>query len=188
MFHLSKIKHTLFLQPHLLSLPIVDAIKGELEVLFLDKVIAKLGLCISIYDILSIDVGFILPGDGCSTYEVEVRLVMFRPFVGEILRGKIEESNHDGLRLTLGFFNDIYVPVSLLQEPSKRGDDGLWQWNFDSQVLPLQLNEEVHFEVIDVKYPPIPVNQDAKAEPFAPMQVVAGMKADGLGLVSWWQD
>ncbi|KAK8971223.1 hypothetical protein KSP40_PGU012760 [Platanthera guangdongensis] len=172
MFHLSKIKHTLHLQPHLLSLPLFDAIKGELEMQFLDKVITNLGLCISVYDIFSIDGGFIFPGDGCSTYEVIVRLVMFRPYVGEILRGKIEESNEDGLRLSLGFFNDTYVAVSQLQRPCRRGDDGIWLWNYESEDLPLDLNEEVNFEVIDVKYPPIPVKQDPNSKPFAPMEVV----------------
>ena len=34
------------------------------------KVIANLGLCFSVYDIRSIDGGFIFPGDGASTYTV----------------------------------------------------------------------------------------------------------------------
>ena len=36
------------------------------------KVIANLGLCISVYDITSIDGGFVFPGDGASTYTVYV--------------------------------------------------------------------------------------------------------------------
>ncbi|KAI0512129.1 hypothetical protein KFK09_012765 [Dendrobium nobile] len=188
MFHLSKIRHTLHLNPQLLGLPLIDAMKGELEMQFLDKVIANLGLCISVYDILSIDGGFISPGDGCSTYEVVIRLVMFRPLVGEILIGKIEESNDDGLRLSLGFFNDIYVPVLQLQQPCKRGDDGIWQWDYNSEYFPLDLNEEVNFQVISVKYPPIPVKQEANSKPFAPMEIVAGIRGDGLGAASWWED
>ena len=34
------------------------------------KVLANLGLCISVYDIRSIDGGFVFPGDGASTYTV----------------------------------------------------------------------------------------------------------------------
>lgn len=100
MFYLSEIEHTLRLPPHLLNLALNEAIKGELEGLFVDKVsisstfvwviaqfmilfssyllrimilmqvIAQLGLCISVYDIRSIDGGFIFPGDGASTYTV----------------------------------------------------------------------------------------------------------------------
>jgi DNA-directed RNA polymerase III subunit RPC8 len=39
MFVLSQIEHNLPMPPHLLSRPLVDAIKAELERLFLDKVI-----------------------------------------------------------------------------------------------------------------------------------------------------
>lgn len=34
------------------------------------QVISNLGLCISVYDIRSIDGGFIVPGDGSATYKV----------------------------------------------------------------------------------------------------------------------
>ncbi|CAN6320817.1 unnamed protein product [Urochloa humidicola] len=50
MFPLSLIEHDLPMPPHLLSRPLPDAIKAELERLFLDKVIADLGLCVSVYD------------------------------------------------------------------------------------------------------------------------------------------
>ncbi|PNX60292.1 DNA-directed RNA polymerase iii subunit rpc8-like protein, partial [Trifolium pratense] len=70
MFYLSKIEHKLTLPPYLLALPIREAILSELERLFLDKVIAKLGLCISVYDIISIKGGSVFPGDGAPTYLV----------------------------------------------------------------------------------------------------------------------
>ncbi|MBA0579546.1 hypothetical protein Gorai_021799, partial [Gossypium raimondii] len=91
------IEHTLRLPPHILHLPVDEAIKSELETLFLDKVIAKLGLCISVYDIRSIKGGFIFPGDGASTYTVEFRLIVFRPFIGEIIVAKLKESDASGL-------------------------------------------------------------------------------------------
>lgn len=34
------------------------------------KVVANLGLCISVYDIRSVDGGFIFPSDGAATYKV----------------------------------------------------------------------------------------------------------------------
>ncbi|XP_008461410.2 uncharacterized protein LOC103500005 isoform X3 [Cucumis melo] len=83
MFYLSRIEHTLRVPPSLLNLPILDAIKGELEKLFIDKVVANLGLCISVYDIRSVDGGFIFPSDGAATYKVVFTLIVFRPFTGE---------------------------------------------------------------------------------------------------------
>lgn len=88
MFVLSQIEHNLPMPPHLLNRPLADAIKAELERLFLDKVVANLGLCVSVYDIRSVEGGFIFPGEGCSTYKVSFRLLMFRPLLGRFLLGR----------------------------------------------------------------------------------------------------
>lgn len=188
MFFLSLLEHNLPVPPHLLNHPLLDAVNDELERLFLDKVISNLGLCISVYDIQSIEGGFIFPGDGSSTYKVMFRLVMFRPFVGEILSGRIEKSSAHGLRLSLGFFNDIYVPVHLLQQPCKLGPGDIWIWQHECGELTLDLDEEVHFRVADVKYPSIPIEQKEDEEPFAPMEIIGDIYGDGLGLLSWWAE
>ncbi|XP_058084795.1 DNA-directed RNA polymerase III subunit rpc8 isoform X2 [Magnolia sinica] len=160
MFALSCIEHKLPLPPHLLGLPREQAVKQELERLFLDK----------------INGGFIVPGEGAATYEVTFRLVMFRPFVGEVLTGKIEKSGAYGLRLSVGFFNDIFVPVHLLRQPYRMEESGIWVWEYDEQgELFLDLDEEIRFRVQSVKYPPIPVERGKDAEPFAPMEITLMM-------------
>ncbi|XP_057508138.1 uncharacterized protein LOC130791053 isoform X3 [Actinidia eriantha] len=195
MFYLSNIEHTLRLPPHLLDLPLHDSIKGELEGLFLDKVIANLGLCISVYDINSVSGGFIFPGDGASTYTVCFRLVMFRPFMGEVIVAKVKESDADGLRLSLGFFDDIYVPVHLMPHPSHPEPDPenkrqiRWIWEFGGENFPIDGTDEIRFRVHSVNYPPIPLvletekqeekekqakpdeQKKAPPKPFAPMVV-----------------
>ncbi|XP_011079992.1 DNA-directed RNA polymerase III subunit RPC8 isoform X1 [Sesamum indicum] len=202
MFFLSEIEHTLRLPPYLLNRPLNEAIKGELDSLFLDKVIEKLGLCVSVYDIRSIDGGFIFPGDGASTYTVRFRLVMFRPFVGEVISARLKESSKDGLRLSLGFFDDIYVPVPLLaspnhSEPDPEHKNGIrWVWEYEGENYPIDGTDEIRFRVHNVSYPPVPLEQgkdsDEKeseqkdSKPFAPMVVTGSLDADGLGPISWW--
>ncbi|CBI32328.3 hypothetical protein VitviT2T_009366 [Vitis vinifera] len=192
MFFLSLIEHTLRLPPHLLDLPLNEAIKGELESLFLDKVLANLGLCISVYDIRSIDGGFVFPGDGASTYTVEFRLVMFRPFVGEIITAKLKESDANGLQLSLGFFDDIYIPVHLMPNPCHCEPDPenksqvIWIWDYQEQKFPIDGLDEIRFQVQSVSYPPIPVEQPKESKPFAPMMIMGSLDYDGLGPVSWW--
>ncbi|KAL6312699.1 hypothetical protein AAG906_008886 [Vitis piasezkii] len=216
MFYLSLIEHTLRLPPHLLDLPLNEAIKGELESLFLDKVIANLGLCISVYDIRSIDGGFVFPG------MVEFRLVMFRPFVGEIITAKLKESDANGLRLSLGFFDDIYIPVHLMPNPChcepnpEKKSQVIWIWDYQEQKFPIDGIDEFR-----VCYPPIPVEQPKESKPFAlwkdgyeaiffliedilpfgSIGIIGSLKEllitlfailqgsldyDGLGPVSWW--
>nr|XP_023876534.1 DNA-directed RNA polymerase III subunit RPC8 isoform X1 [Quercus suber]POE81070.1 dna-directed rna polymerase iii subunit rpc8 [Quercus suber] len=194
MFYLSRIEHTFRVPPSLLNLPIEEAIKGELEKLFLDKVIADLGLCVSVYDIKSIEGGFIFPSDGAATYTVVFRLIMFRPFVGEIIAAKVKESNATGLRLSIGFFDDIYIPAHLFPKPSSfkpdpnKKDKGTWEWEYDEEPYIIDGIDEIKFRVHNVIYPPIPIEQPKEAKPFAPMVITGSIDEDGLGPVSWWVD
>ncbi|KAF7837466.1 DNA-directed RNA polymerase III subunit RPC8 [Senna tora] len=178
MFYLSRIEHTLHIPPHLLSLPIQEAVHKELEKLFLDKVVANLGLCVSVYDIRSIEGGFIFPGEGAATYMVVFTLIMFRPFVGEIIAAKLLASDSDGLRLSLGFFDDIYVPAHHMPNPS----------HFEGEPKNSCHCGQIKFRVQSVSYPSIPVEQPNESKPFAPMVVTGSLDHDGLGPVSWWYD
>lgn len=180
MFCLSKIEHTLRLPPHLLDRPLHVAIKGELENLFLDKVIADLGLCISVYDILNIEGGSIFAGDGASTYTVLFRLIMFRPFVGEVIAATLKESDANGLRLSLGFFDDIYVPAHLMPNPSRLEVDPVdstfsWVWEYEGQSFPIDGTDEIRFRVFSIKYPPIPVEEE---KPEIPSSVEQGKQTN----------
>ncbi|XP_024018813.1 DNA-directed RNA polymerase III subunit RPC8 isoform X2 [Morus notabilis] len=175
MFYLSRIEHTLRVPPDILSRPLTEAIKVELEKLFLDKVIANLGLCISVYDIISIEGGFIFPGDGAATYTAVFTMIMFRPFV-----------------VTLGFFEDIYIPANFLPDPSRpepdprKRDRVTWIWEFGEQKYVIDGEDEIRFQVHSVNYPPIPVEQPKESKPFAPMVITGSLDCDGLGPVSWW--
>ncbi|MED6147333.1 hypothetical protein PIB30_043250, partial [Stylosanthes scabra] len=192
MFYLSKIEHTLPLPASELARPIREAIHTQLENLFLDKVIANLGLCVSVYDIKSIEGGFIYPGDGYPTYKVVFNLIMFRPFVGEIMTAKLLSSDADGLRLSLGFFDDIYVPLQHLPSPnefkaeSKNSTKGTWYWKYDEQSFPIDDSDVIKFRIQNVTYPSIPIEQPKESKPFAPMLVTGSIDHDGLGPVSWW--
>ncbi|PON37999.1 RNA polymerase Rpb [Parasponia andersonii] len=194
MFNLSRLEHTFRVPPDLLSRPIAEAIKGELEKLFLDKVIPNLGLCISVYDIRSIEGGFILPSEGAATYTVVFTMIMFRPFVGEIIGAKLKDSDANGLRLSLGFFYDIYVPANLLPQPSRHEPDPrkrgrvTWIWDYDGQDFVIDWQDEIRFQVRSVSYPPIPIEQPKESKPFAPMVITGSLDFDGSGPVSWWTD
>jgi DNA-directed RNA polymerase III subunit RPC8 len=58
-----------------------------------DKVVPKIGLVICVYDILDIQGGFVYPSDGAAIYDVKFRLVVFLPFIGEVLVGRLASSS-----------------------------------------------------------------------------------------------
>lgn len=60
--------------------------------------IKDVGLVVSVYDIPWIGDSLIHPGDGSCYTQVRFRLIIFRPFVGEVLVGKVSRSSPEGLR------------------------------------------------------------------------------------------
>lgn len=171
----------------------------------ISKVISNLGLCVSVYDIQSIDGGFIFPSDGASTYTVKFRLIMFRPFVGEVIAAKLKESTANGLRLSLGFFDDIYVPAHLMPTPSRFVPDPehknqvKWIWDYGESAdqnepaddtepaYTVERHDEIRFRVQNVMYPSIPIEKQEESKLFSPMVVTGSLDADGLGPVEWWR-
>jgi hypothetical protein len=69
---------------------------------------------IAFYDFISVNDGLIYPGEGAAHHLCKFRFVFFRPFVGEVIDGIIEESSERGLRVSLSFFDDIWIPRDCL--------------------------------------------------------------------------
>ena len=59
---------------------------------------------------------------------VTFRVLVFRPFIEEVLTGRIKSSTKEGVTLNLGFFDDIFLPASNLQHPCRfdESDQGMY--------------------------------------------------------------
>jgi len=102
---------------------------------YCNRVVRNVGLCVCLHDFIEIKESFIYPGDGAAHTDVRFSIVVFKPFVGEILEGLVQEINKDLVRVTLGFYNDIYVAASSLQQPSEfvHAQEGVaahWSWKW----------------------------------------------------------
>lgn len=152
--------------------------------------VRDLGMCVALYDVISVGESQLHQGSASQHSAVEFRLVIFAPFVGEILTGTIMSCDEAGLRLSLGFFDEIYVPKALLQAPSSwSGDEKLWVWNVtESDQLFFDIDNMARFRVMDVSYArqlsapgPLCVEEERPA-----MSVTAAVDKEGLGLLQWW--
>lgn len=135
------------------------------------------------------------PGDGAVHFEVQFRVVLFRPMVGEVIVGKLVACDERGLQISLGFFEDIHVPERFLQEPSCFNvEEKVWVWKFGDEEMFMDIGEEIRFRVLSVKFPDQTANVVYKREAdgtqlvqlLEPMQIVGDINRDGLGLLSWW--
>ena len=199
MFVLSKMTSIVRIEPSKFNKPLPDALSEALNSKLANKVVKDVGLVIALFDILDIGESHVMAGDGASHTKVTFRLLVFRPFIEEILTGKIKSSNKEGLTLNLGFFDDIFVPAGELQHPCRFDEsDQVWVWEYptedgDHHDLFMDAGEEIRFRVTSESFVDTsPSAPDVKGvavpeeESKIPYTISASINEPGLGLLSWW--
>ncbi|KDR81078.1 hypothetical protein GALMADRAFT_241694 [Galerina marginata CBS 339.88] len=118
MFQLAILKDTLPIHPSNFGAPPEDALIAEINKKYANRVLHNVGLCICVFDLSQAGEGRVRYGDGLLWYKVVFRLVVFRPFTSEVIIAKVKSSDEEGIRLTVGFFDDLFIPVQYLPQPS----------------------------------------------------------------------
>ncbi|KAH7258324.1 DNA-directed RNA polymerase III complex subunit Rpc25 [Fusarium solani] len=191
MFILTKIADLVQIAPADFSKRSKEAIEDNINAKYSNKVIQKIGLCICLYDLQWASEGLIGHGTGLVNVNVEFRMVVFRPFKGEVMMARISTSTPEGIHLQTDFFADIFVSYEYLPPGAEFSHSHqLWVWNVDEeQRLLYEMHEMVRFQVIDEEWhdqaPAGPKKQE-ETEATAPYRIKGSMIADGLGLCLWW--
>ncbi|KAM0458791.1 hypothetical protein ACHAPV_005780 [Trichoderma viride] len=116
MFILTKFSDLVQISPEDFSKHSIVAIEDNINAKYANKVVQKIGLCISLYDVLWTSEGLIGHGTGLVNVNVEFRMIVFRPFKGEVMLGRIRSSTPSGIHLRTDFFDDIFVPYEELPQ------------------------------------------------------------------------
>ncbi|KAI6779711.1 uncharacterized protein J7T54_005741 [Emericellopsis cladophorae] len=191
MFILTKFADLVTIEPKDFSKKSIEAIEDNINAKYSNKVIQKIGLCICLYDLLWASEGLIGHGTGMVNVNVEFRMVVFRPFKGETMLGKIRSSTPFGIHLRTEFFDDIFVPYQELPAGAEFNvGEQLWVWNLDeNERLYYDNHEMVRFQVIDEEWhdqTPAGPTQAEDAAFKTPYKLKGSMAADGLGVCLWW--
>ncbi|OBA27019.1 RNA polymerase C [Hanseniaspora valbyensis NRRL Y-1626] len=218
MFILTKISDLVIIPPEAFNQDPILAIKHEINKKYANKVINRLGLGVSLYDIITMEDGQLKPGDGNSYVQVTFQLIVFKPMLGEIITGFIKSSNMQGIRVTLlPPANNIYIPKEMLFEGCYYSvEEKVWVWNIDgteeTKVF-FDLNEKIRFRIekeifFDIK-PNVKemeekerlleekgeeaieaeeANKASNEDDPAPYIILGSCQSDGMGLVAWWEE
>ncbi|KAK6645463.1 hypothetical protein RUM43_001740 [Polyplax serrata] len=197
MFVLAEIRDYIRIAPCNFHKPLKDAISEEINKKLANKVVMNVGLSIALWDITELGDSHIIPGDGCFHTRVCFRYVVFRPFLTEILVGKVKSCSREGVVVTLGFFDDIVIPSSALQHPSRFDEaEQVWVWEYqvddEKHDLFMDIGEPIRFrvtaETFEETSPTGPENtsEGDAVELKVPYSLTASINEPGLGLMSWW--
>ncbi|KAL0486631.1 DNA-directed RNA polymerase III subunit RPC8 [Acrasis kona] len=208
MFILSLVKDKLRVDPSRFDLNYDMALENCIHSKYSNKVLPNVGFCICVHDLTEKGDPYIYPGDGASYSDVKFRLVVFRPGIGEVIRGKVLSCDHrTGIKVSLGFFTDIYVPPHLLPEGSEF-DDGtnLWTWVYQDVSYEYKIGGSFTFKVsnvqfnssyTDVETPKVVLKRgqalmdnprhNSKSMEDTPFVVIGRTNESGLGMDEWWE-
>ncbi|KAJ7355704.1 RNA polymerase III subunit Rpc25-domain-containing protein [Mycena albidolilacea] len=208
MFNLAILKDTVAVHPSDFGGPQEQVIIAELNKKYANRVLHDVGLCICVFDITEAGEGKVRYGDGFLWYKVIFRMVIFRPFTSEVLLAKVMSSDRYGIRLTLGFFDDIYVPIAYLPHPNAFDPNEpahFWlpnaeettelldsptvdrMWIDKGEVVRVRIEAD---EFYDDEPGPVKMADGLQVvrevQARAPFTITASMAEQGLGPTSWW--
>ncbi|KAJ7132209.1 RNA polymerase III subunit Rpc25-domain-containing protein [Mycena epipterygia] len=208
MFNLAILKDTVAVHPSDFGGPQEQAIIVELNKKYANRILHDVGLCICVFDVTEAGEGKVRYGDGFLWYKVIFRMVIFRPFQSEVILAKVMSSDHNGIRLSLDFFDDIYIPVHYLPQPNAFDpNERAHFWLPSTELKPNELLDSPTAErmwidkgeVVRVRVEsdefyddePGPIKmaggvQVVKIQARAPFTVTCSMAEQGLGPTSWW--
>ncbi|KAI2783527.1 RNA polymerase III subunit Rpc25-domain-containing protein [Daldinia loculata] len=195
MFILTKIADLVQIRPDNFEKPSHIAIEDSINAKYANRVIQKIGLCICMYDLLWASEGLIGHGSGMVNVNVEFRMIVFRPFKGETMFGRISEASQDGIHIRTEFFEDIFVEYKELPENTQYNhNENAWTWIYDPEGDPMwyDKNEMVRLQVIEEEWhdqTPESAEEEAvdKAKKLSPYRIKGTMMKEGLGVCLWWE-
>ncbi|XP_074638468.1 DNA-directed RNA polymerase III subunit RPC8-like isoform X2 [Acropora palmata] len=189
MFVLAEMKDTVRIKPWHFGVDLREAITTKLNKKLANKVSQRQHFLLSDWKTLLLFTS------------VHFRFVVFRPFIDEILTGRIRSCNHEGLQVSMEFFDDIVIPYEYLQQPSKFDEDEqLWVWEYATEEgthdMFMDVNEEIRFRVVDEIFTDLsPAGPEMLSEKKpadevenkrSPFTITGSITEPGLGLKSWW--
>lgn len=188
------------------SKPSIRSIEDFINAKYADKVIHKIGLCIGFHSLISASEGLIGHGTGIVNVNVDFRLIVFRPFKGEIIRATITNSSPNGIALSVDFYEDLVVPPETLFEETswEKDESGTWAfvWKTDdgeggknefyfdnAESCMLRIEEEQWHDTSPdaIKSQGFATQEEEEeARRMSPYLVRGSMMHSGLGPTLWW--
>ncbi|KAF2662716.1 hypothetical protein K491DRAFT_552915, partial [Lophiostoma macrostomum CBS 122681] len=176
--------------------PSAQAIKDAINAKYSNRVISNIGLCICLWDMLDASEGLIGHGTGLVNVNVEFRMMVFRPFRGEILYARIRSSDENAITLDLDFTSEVHIPsYNLFPGTTFNHAENVFVWNDaeSGSELFFDHGEPVLFRVeqeewIDTQPTVIKKdeNGDVIEERDTSWRVIGSMSQAGLGPNLWW--
>ncbi|KAL7722233.1 DNA-directed RNA polymerase III subunit RPC8 [Entamoeba marina] len=171
---------------------ILQCVIGEINSKYQNKMIEGKGIGVMLYDIEKIHDGVIQIGTGDVYYDVAFNYVVFKPFQGEVIEGKVLRSLSSGIQVTLGFTDSVFIDQCYFPYGCDFDEEEqLWYWGYGESKLFMHVDAAIKFRVHHVAMKKredsdLEVKEEGDAST-TPLVVHGQINESGLGMVIWWK-
>lgn len=102
MFYLTEVEDYVRVEPKLFGLPTAEAVERQLKEIYNDYYDKELGRVVAVIEVLSVDDGVLIPGDGAAYYNSRFKLIVWKPVLHELVYGEISEITNFGAFINMG--------------------------------------------------------------------------------------
>jgi len=102
MFYEVELRDYIRVPPRVFGKEIKEAIEGQISEKYENFISKGLGIIIAVSEINEIGEGVIIPGDGAAYYDVIFKLIVFKPELQEVVKGKITDITDFGAFMDIG--------------------------------------------------------------------------------------
>jgi len=115
MFYIIEVEDYVRVEPSLFGLPTKEAVKQQLKKTYSENVSKELGAVIGVLDVMNIEEGIIIFGDGAVYYKSLFKVLTWKPEMQELVFGIVESIESFGAIINMGLMKGI-VHVSQTME------------------------------------------------------------------------
>ena len=157
MFILLTVRDTIHIPPSAFSSPFHSTLLTALHIKYANRIQPHHGLLIAPHSILTppqqLTSPTLHPTDAGAHLPLTFTLICFSPFPGELLIGRIKQSDHSGLLVSLDFFDWLVVQPEHMQQPAVwDATEGLWLWRYEGHDLYMDIDQPIRVKVLSIEY------------------------------------
>lgn len=174
MFYIVEMEDYVRVEPELFGLPVIDAVKTQLERSYADYIDEELGAVIAILEVIRVGEGLLIPGDAAAYYDSSFKLLIFKPQLQELVYGQVTQITNFGAFINLGPFEAmIHISQTMDEFVSFSKSDALIG---KTTKRALKKNDLCLARIVAISYKTIP------------LKIGLTMRQPGLGKLEWIQD
>jgi len=107
MFYVVEVEDYVRVEPALFGLPTREAVKQQLKKTYSEHVSKELGATLGVLDVMDIDEGIIIFGDGAVYYKSLFKILTWKPEMQELVFGTVESIESFGAIINLGLMQGM---------------------------------------------------------------------------------